>query len=836
MTLNATVRNQGTGPSSSTTLHYYRSTDETITTSDTPVGTDSVSGLNASGSSAESITVTAPSDTGTYYYGACVDAVSDETDTTNNCSLAVAVNVGGTPTPDLVVDMPTVSDSSPFTGARFTLMATVRNQGKGQSFGGSLYYYRSTDSTISSADSQFATDIVMRLAGSATSPESVIVTAPSNPGTYYYGACFVPVSEDSNTGNNCSSAVIVTVGEAPAPDLVVDTPTVSKSIPAVGESFTLSAVVRNQGDGSSQATSLYFFRSTIHTMPGDEYHRGTSPVDGLSPSESGDGAVVLTAPSTPFKYFYSACVRSVSNESDTTNDCSDKVTISVVDSAPSDLVVDSPTVSNNNLGIGESFTLNATVRNQGNGRSIYTTLRYYRSTDSTISNGDTELGTYEVSGLSASGSSSDLINLTAPLEAGTYFYGACVDAVAGESDDANNCSDGVAVTVSAVTEPDLVVDTPTVDDSVPRPGREFRLSATVRNRGNGPSDSTTLRYYRSTDSTISSHDTEVGTDSVSGLNGSGTSAEWITLKAPDTLGPHYFGVCADAVVRESDATNNCSSAVVVTVSAPELVVEAPTVSNSNPVAGTFFTFSVTVRNQGNGVAKRALVGYLISTDPTITLSDRLLERDHSIGPLAPSETRSVTTTLTAPSTPGTFYYAACVRPDDTGQIDTTTINCTTSVKVDVSPPPAPDLTVGRPTVSDSDPEAGESFTLNATVRNKGDGNSSSTTLRYYRSTDSTITTSDMEVGTDQVSALSASGSGAESISLTAPSTAGTYYYGACVDSVTEGVGHNQQLLLCGDSDRCDGTRSRSNSYPYAGRQGCHGNDLQLYGKADFARH
>ncbi|MCY3932819.1 MAG: hypothetical protein OXH70_14010 [Acidobacteria bacterium] len=95
----------------------------------------------------------------------------------------------------------------------------------------------------------------------------------------------------------------------------------------------------------------------------------------------------------------------------------------------------------------------------------------------------------------------------------------------------------------------------------------------------------------------------------------------------------------------------------------------------------------------------------------------------------------------------------------------------------------PDLVVSSPSVSDSSPSAGGRFTLRATVRNQGDGRSASTTLRYYRSSDSRISTSDTQVGTDPVSALSASGSSSESISLTAPSSAGTYYYGACVDSV-----------------------------------------------------
>ena len=110
------MRNQGSGPSASTTLRYYQSTDSAISSSDTPVGTGPVSGLPASGSSTESITLTAPDTPGTYHYGACVDAVSDESDTTNNCSTAVAVAVGEAPAPDLVVDTAMVSDSAPAAG------------------------------------------------------------------------------------------------------------------------------------------------------------------------------------------------------------------------------------------------------------------------------------------------------------------------------------------------------------------------------------------------------------------------------------------------------------------------------------------------------------------------------------------------------------------------------------------------------------------------------------------------------------------------------------------------------------------------------------------------
>ena len=62
-------------------------------TADTPVGTDGVGSWAPSEGGGEEIELTAPLTAGTYYYGACVDPVTDESDTTNNCSSAVSVMV-----------------------------------------------------------------------------------------------------------------------------------------------------------------------------------------------------------------------------------------------------------------------------------------------------------------------------------------------------------------------------------------------------------------------------------------------------------------------------------------------------------------------------------------------------------------------------------------------------------------------------------------------------------------------------------------------------------------------------------------------------------------------
>ena len=118
-------------------------------------------------------------------------------------------------------------------------------------------------------------------------------------------------------------------------------------------------------------------------------------------------------------------------------------------SSSPDLIVESPSVSDTTITSGQSFTLQATVRNQGTGQSASTTLRYYQSSNSTISASDTQVGTDSVSGLSASGTSAESISLRAPASTGTYYYGACVASVTGESNTNNNCSDAVRVTVSS---------------------------------------------------------------------------------------------------------------------------------------------------------------------------------------------------------------------------------------------------------------------------------------------------------------------------------------------------------------------------------------------------
>ena len=344
--------------------------------------------------------------------------------------------------------------------------AQVHNIGDGPSSATTLRYYRSADSTITASDTEIGTDAVIALRGNILDILDMNPTAPDTPGTYYYGVRVDSVSNESNTTNNCSTAVQVTV-IAP-PDLIVETPEVlySSVTLVLGQSFRGTVIVRNQGgtlpSNRYYVTKAHHFLSTDSTITTSDTLLGTK-----SPSSSGEGRtswMYLTAPAAG-TYYYGVCVDPVSHESDTTNNCSDSVEVIV---HAVDLVVENLTVSDSTLTAGERFRLSFDVRNQGD--HIHygpTTLRYYRSNDAEFDSDDVEVAVQtSTDGIPRAGRgfTSDRIIAHRPfvpntdgrfsypyITDGTFYYIVCVDPVSDESDTANNCSSGVAVTATRLT-------------------------------------------------------------------------------------------------------------------------------------------------------------------------------------------------------------------------------------------------------------------------------------------------------------------------------------------------------------------------------------------------
>ena len=88
--------NEGRIESAATVASIYRSTDPHIGTDDTFVDSFPIESLLGKEPFSYALVETAPAENGVYYYGACVDAVENETDTDNNCTQGLGVTVGPT--------------------------------------------------------------------------------------------------------------------------------------------------------------------------------------------------------------------------------------------------------------------------------------------------------------------------------------------------------------------------------------------------------------------------------------------------------------------------------------------------------------------------------------------------------------------------------------------------------------------------------------------------------------------------------------------------------------------------------------------------------------------
>ena len=722
-TLSATVRNAGAGRSAATTLRYYRSSDATISSSDTEVGTDAVDGLAASGTSLESVSLTAPSSAGTYYYGACVDTVSGESDTANNCSDAVALTVlsGG---------------RSGDTAPRFydTVLAQTYTAGSAAraltlpaAYGGNGVLTYTLAPAVPGLSFDAAT---RRLSG-----------RPTQAGTYRM--TYRAADADANTGDSDAAILTFTLTVQAAGDFAprMFGAVAARTYTAGTAIFALRLPTAYGGNGALTYT-------LEPAVSGLSFNAATRRLSG-TPTQAGT---------------YRMTYRAADADANTADSDAAIRTFTITVQAAGDFAPRMfGTVAAQTYAAGTAIVpLTLPLAYGGNGARTYTLVP-------------------AVPGLSFDAATRRLSGR--PTQAGTYrmtYRAADADANTADSDAAVRT---FTLTVGAASGgvPDLTVGSASVSDASPDAGASFTLRATVRNAGAGRSAATTLRYYRSSDATISASDTAVGTDAVSALSASGTSAESISLTAPSSAGTYYYGACVDTVSGESDTANNCSSAVRVTVSSGGSDDHSDTLSGATylPLGGSrsgrieteedIDLFRVVITEAGTltvySTGSRDVAGGILSSSGSILAVDDDSGSGYNFR-------------IQYPVRAGT-YYIGVESWEDT---DSYTLHA--EFHTGFAPHRnAPDLAVGAPSVSNNSPNAGASFTLRATVRNSGDGRSVATTLRYYRSSNATISWSDTEVGTDAVSALSASGTSAESISLTAPSNAGTYYYGACVDTV-----------------------------------------------------
>ena len=142
-----------------------------------------------------------------------------------------------------------------------------------------------------------------------TAPESSTGNTPTQqaaPQTSTGNTQGTPRSVTTNTPADTTRTQTLDTPEQQASNLVVDALKVNKDVLNAGESFTISAVVRNQGEGSSETTGTltyyqYFEDESVEKV-------GESDITSLAAGETTDVSITLTAPETSGTHSYYACV------------------------------------------------------------------------------------------------------------------------------------------------------------------------------------------------------------------------------------------------------------------------------------------------------------------------------------------------------------------------------------------------------------------------------------------------------------------------------------------------------------------------------------------------
>ena len=462
---------------------------------------------------------------------------------------------------------------------------------------------------------------------------------------------------------------------------------------------------------------------------------------------------------------------------------------------PPDLAISNFRVSKTTLTAGERFTLFATVENRGGNLSNTKHFEFLYSPTKDVNPSDADIvagGVIEP--LAANGRTEMSASVSAPLQAGTYYYSACTGFIPNEENLNNNCSPWVGVTVLARLT-DLVIPNVRVSKTTVAPGEQFTLFATVENRGRNRSNSAILQIAESRTTDVNpsaASGTDVGT--IEPLAANGRIEVSASITARPRPGTYYYSACAVLVRDEENSSNNCSPWVRVTVVAPvtapqpvaaqkEVTPEPPALVISNIrlskatlAPGEQFTLIATVENRGTGQSAATTLQFQRATNTSYTQIGT-----RSVSALSANRVVEVSQSFTAPASEGIYHYRAYIQSVNKHSewVSITVVAPVTAPQVVT--PESPDLVVSDLRLSKTILAPGEQFTLFATVENRGTGQSAATTLQFQRDVNFTSYT---RIGRSSITALSGNRVVEVSQSFTAPASAGIYQYRAYIESVS----------------------------------------------------
>ena len=575
VTLDYTASLTGAEEIEDVSVGFYFSTDPSLSSDDTlsereEVDTES----DESESDNEQIDIPSNLGDGDYFILVVIDdleQVTESNESNNTAAIPFSVgNSGGTGgggSADLSVTAVSAEPASGAPGTEVEGEYDLANTGSEPTGESSTGIYLSTNATFSTNDTFLAREDADGVDAGGDEDGEFEFTVPASvaPGDYF----ILVVADDRNAvtesdeSNNVGATPFTVTGDGGgggggAADLRITSVSAEPASGAAGTEVEGEYAIANTGSEQAGESSVGFYLSTDADLSSGDTFLTREDADEVDADGDGDGDFEFTVPASvaPGDYFLLAVADDqnvVSESRENNNVASTPFTVTGDGGGGSgggdaDLRITDASVSPASGGPGAEVELSYTLANTGGTAAGETQVGVYVSTDQTLSGDDRLVTRIDADGVDADGSedSDEDATLPANLSAGDYFILFVADDrnTVSESRESNNTrAVPFTVTGSGGTgdgQADLRITEASAEPTGAAPGDEVSVEYGLANTGSGDAGSSVVAVFLSTDNSLSSSDTRLGSFTAAPLDADNDEDGEIDVTVPDVAAGDYF--------------------------------------------------------------------------------------------------------------------------------------------------------------------------------------------------------------------------------------------------------------------------------------------------------
>ncbi|HIG10502.1 MAG TPA: hypothetical protein EYG30_04965 [Planctomycetes bacterium] len=716
------------------------------------------------------------------------------------------------PGADLFLQSLDFSPLTASTGDTIHVVDVVRNGGDESAMGFQVSIYLSADAFVNSADILIGVRNIGVLAGASTSSGGGFLTVPASvaDGDWFVGAIVDSagtVAEVTETNNALLAAALLAVSETPLPDIVPSSVSFSPAAVEAGQTIEVSDTASNLGLGQAASFQVAIYLSSDPNITSGDILVGLRSVASLGPGELSFLSAPLTVPASLVAGSWYLGVLADSGgtllESDEFNNALVAAGDLQVSHPPRpDLIVAELEFSPSQVDAGQAIHVSERALNQGLVAAGPFRVGIYLSEDSDITSADRRIGFRSLAGLEVGASSLAAAPLTVPgdVGGGLFHVGAIAD---DEGDIVEESEENNAVLALGLVEvfvppmPDLKPVAVSFGPTVVLGGEVLTVVERVVNQGVVTASGFRVGVYLSPNPVVSTSDLLLGSRLVANLEpgSEDESVNQYSLPAGLAAGSYTLAVIADDqdALLEPDEGDNlliAAGGLDITASAdphPDLEVQNISFSPNLVLAGGQLTVQSTVRNVGDLSATQFQMGFYLSDDDLIEVTDHFvgLRTIFNLG-IDQGSASSFPYTLDASLPLGDYYFGAIADYTDAileSDEDNNASLALGILEIYIPPPPAPDLILTSLIFDLSSAAPGDNLHIDDVVKNSGNLDASSFHVTYWLSQDSELNSTDTMLGeglTVPSLAAGAEAPGSLQFDLPASLAPGTWHVGAAV--------------------------------------------------------